>query len=265
MIPQRYITEWRQSVGWLENFQVEQDLIISRALVAIYSDSFLHERLAFRGGTALNKLYAKPPARYSEDIDLVQIKPTPIGEVLTHLRKALAFIEGAKVTIDRGEAMTTMHYRFLSEDAPPLKMKLKVEMNCREHLFVFGQKLVEFEILNTWFSGNAELVTYEPEELLGTKLRALYQRRKGRDLFDLWYALTKLEIEPEKIAQAFHKYTEASKTKICRKDFLINLETKMKDTDFRKDIVGLLSPHIDYNIDVAYELVVSMLIPHISP
>ena len=37
---------------------------------------------------------------------------------------------------------------------------------------------------NSWFSGRCELTTYALEELLGTKLRALYQRAKGRDLFD---------------------------------------------------------------------------------
>ncbi|MGH2469017.1 MAG: nucleotidyl transferase AbiEii/AbiGii toxin family protein [Chloroflexota bacterium] len=36
-----------------------------------------------------------------------------------------------------------------------------------------------------WFTGSADVPTFALEELLGTKLRALYQRRKGRDLFDL--------------------------------------------------------------------------------
>lgn len=73
MIPQAYITAWRKKVPWQEDFQVEQDLVIERALMAIYSNEYLKERLAFRGGTALHKLYLSPAARYSEDIDLVQI------------------------------------------------------------------------------------------------------------------------------------------------------------------------------------------------
>ena len=66
---------------WSEDFQVEQDLIISRALVEMFSDTVLSEGLAFRGGTALYKLYLTPPARYSEDIDLVQVAPGPAGPV----------------------------------------------------------------------------------------------------------------------------------------------------------------------------------------
>lgn len=51
MIPQAYITEWSAKVPWQTNEQVEQDLIICRALVEIFSDNFLADRLAFRGGT----------------------------------------------------------------------------------------------------------------------------------------------------------------------------------------------------------------------
>lgn len=78
MIPKSYITEWRNFVPWQTNEQVEQDLVICRALIEIFSDDFLRERLAFRGGTALHKLYLEPQPRYSEDIDLVQISSEPI-------------------------------------------------------------------------------------------------------------------------------------------------------------------------------------------
>ena len=78
MIPQAYITEWSQQVPWQTNEQVEQDLVICRALVEIFSNEWLAGSLAFRGGTALNKLYLQPQPRYSEDIDLVQVRAEPI-------------------------------------------------------------------------------------------------------------------------------------------------------------------------------------------
>ena len=264
MIPKRYIDEWSQTVAWLENYHVEQDLVISRALIEIYSDDFLKERLAFRGGTSLHKLFANPAARYSEDIDLVQINQEPIGDVLTHLRKALSFIEGPKPTIDRGDAMTTLRFRFVSEDNPPAGLKLKVEINCREHIAVYGLKTVDLHVSNTWFSGKTSLITFEPEELLATKLRALYQRKKGRDLFDLWYSLTKLQLTPDKIVSAFHKYMELSQRTIKRNEFIANMDEKINDSDFRKDVIGLLHPSITFNIHEAYNLVkdsIIMLLP----
>ena len=71
MIPADYISEWRQYAPWTQDLQVEHDLIVSRALVEMLQQSELRSSLAFRGGTALNKLYFNPPRRYSEDIDLV--------------------------------------------------------------------------------------------------------------------------------------------------------------------------------------------------
>jgi predicted nucleotidyltransferase component of viral defense system len=80
MIAKDYITEWREHAPWISDAHVEQDLVISRALIEIFRVEELARRLAFRGGTALFKLHLRPAVRYSEDIDLVQITPEPIGE-----------------------------------------------------------------------------------------------------------------------------------------------------------------------------------------
>jgi len=82
MIPEFSIQEWRGLVPWNSDAMVEQDLVICRALVSVFNDEFLRENLAFRGGTALHKLYLAPQPRYSEDIDLVQIKPGPIKDIM---------------------------------------------------------------------------------------------------------------------------------------------------------------------------------------
>jgi len=89
MIPRAYITEWTQYAPWKSNERVEQDLVICRALVDLFSDEFLSSELAFRGGTALHKLYLSPQHRYSEDIDLVQINEGPIGPILNKVREVV--------------------------------------------------------------------------------------------------------------------------------------------------------------------------------
>ena len=88
MISSAYIKEWRQSAPWPRNDQVEQDLIISRALVEIFSNPVSAKSLAFRGGTALYKLHLAT-VRYSEDIDLVQVSPGPIGSLMDALQDKL--------------------------------------------------------------------------------------------------------------------------------------------------------------------------------
>ena len=101
MIPRDYISEWRERAPWSEDFQVEQDLAISRALVAVYSDPALARALAFRGGTALYKLYLTPPARYSEDIDLVQVETEPAGPLMDRLRSAAMMRPVASAGVNR--------------------------------------------------------------------------------------------------------------------------------------------------------------------
>ena len=110
MIPTAYITQWANFVPWQTNEQVEQDLVITRAIVEIFSDDFLRERLAFRGGTALHKLYLNPQPRYSEDIDLVQIRPEPIKETLARLQSRLEFVGPASVA--RKKDNNTLRFRF---------------------------------------------------------------------------------------------------------------------------------------------------------
>ena len=100
MIPESAILEWSNTVPWNSNAQVEQDLIICRALVEIFNDEFLSSHLAFRGGTALHKLYLQPQPRYSEDIDLVQIRSEPIKETIIRLSEVLSFLGKPVIKLD---------------------------------------------------------------------------------------------------------------------------------------------------------------------
>lgn len=166
MIPKAYITAWRKKAPWQEDFQVEQDLLIERALIAIFSEPFLKERLAFRGGTALHKLYLAPAARYSEDIDLVQITAEPFGQIMDKLREVLSFL-GEKPVRNQKQHNNTLIYRLDSEEG--IRLRLKVEVNCREHHTIFGIQNVNYMMKSEWFTGEALIPTYELAELLGTK------------------------------------------------------------------------------------------------
>lgn len=184
MIPAAYITEWSQQCPWISPAQVEQDLVLSRALVEIYSDSVLRSGLLFRGGTALHKIVLNPAVRYSEDLDFVQIHKEPIGETLDRIKARLdPWLDTPRSdTSTRGATLT---YRFESEAPPVIRLKLKIEINTREHLCLLPIQQTAFSVQSRWFEGAVVLPIYSTTELLGTKVRALYQRRKGRDLFEL--------------------------------------------------------------------------------
>ncbi len=263
MIPKAYITEWSHNVPWRTNEQVEQDLVISRTLVELYSDEWLASRLAFRGGTALYKIHLLPARRYSEDIDLVQIKAGPLGEFLDHLRQALSFL-GKPAVKPRGNG-TQLIFRFVSEIPPVVPLRLKVEINTREHFSIMGLIKIPFKVNSRWFKGSCDITTYTLEELLGTKLRALYQRKKGRDLYDLYESLKKIPPPGiENILACYLKYMKFSADHPpSRKNFLANMEEKMNDSDFTSDTMALLRSGAKYDPVAAYKLIKKELIEKI--
>lgn len=255
MIPSQYIIEWSGIAPWKANEQVEQDLIISRSLVELFADNYIADRLAFRGGTALHKLFLNPPSRYSEDIDLVQISEGPFGPAIDKIREILSFL--GKPKISQKDRNNTMTFKFESEIQPVQILKLKVETNCREHKSVYELQKKHFEVNSLWFNGECHITTYQIEELLGTKLRALYQRKKGRDLYDIYKAvLSDTSLSIEKILKSFQSYLKNETGGIpARNIYLKNIEDKMNDPEFLGDTIALLSPDEIYNPNEGFDLI----------
>lgn len=135
----------------------------------------------------------------------MQTEPEGIGPALDAIHDALDGWLG-KPQWKQSEGRVRLNYRFESEDLPTVRLKLKVEINSREHFTAYGLKDHHFEVSSRWFSGAANVRTYELDELLGTKLRALYQRKKGRDLFDLGLALSRDGVSPDRIVEVFARY-----------------------------------------------------------
>ncbi len=254
MIPKADIVAWRQFAPWVTDAQVEQDLIISRALVAIFQSPFLAERLAFRGGTALHKLYFDIPRRYSEDIDLVQIIPAPIGQVIDTLQQLLNGFLGAPRR-KQTEQSAILTYRMESEGPPVVQMRLKVEINTREHFAVEGYQKHPFAVQSRWFNGECEITTYTLEEMLATKLRALYQRRKGRDLFDLWLGVSEMKADAGRIIQVFKQYMENEGQHVETMQYEKNLQEKLRHRGFLSDLNPLLPADAIYDVQEAYVLI----------
>ena len=140
-----------------------------------------------------------------------------------------------------------------------------METNTREHFSVQGLQQLPFEVKSSWFNGDCNLTTYKLEELLGTKLRALYQRRKGRDLYDLFIALSQQpNMNKEELLHSYREYMRFSVgTPPSPKEFLLNMEAKMQDDEFLGDTTALLRPDVPYQPHEAYELVRTELIEKI--
>lgn len=259
MIPRDYITAWRGQAPWVQDIQVEQDLVICRALVHIFSEPVLSKALAFRGGTALYKLHLKPALRYSEDIDLVQVKAAPAGPIMDALHATLNSWLGQPTT-KQNAGRVTFKYTFHSESAPAIPLRLKVEINTREHFTVFGYQSTPFSVSSPWFEGHCDILSYHIDELLATKMRALHQRKKGRDLFDLHAGIETKRVSAKRIVEALQAYMQHGQTPITRAVFEKTFSNKISSRDFIADIGPLLAPGYRWDLAEAAEKVRQELI-----
>lgn len=266
MISHSALIHWRHHAPWETDAQIEQDLVLSRILSEIYSDSYLSERLAFRGGTALQKLFYPKPTRYSEDLDFVQILSEPMGETVNHLREKLDHWLGFP-SWKQNYGRFTLFYRFATESEPVTQIRVKIEINTREHFNLYGLQKYPFEIISPWYKQKVIITSYSLEELLATKLRALFQRNKGRDLFDLDKALrTFPALNCENVIHGFTAYLLSADQRVSRAEFEKNLHLKISERRFLQDIAPLLSydDRIIYDPIAAHKLISEKLITLIS-
>jgi predicted nucleotidyltransferase component of viral defense system len=243
LIPIAYLREWSAHAPWPDFRQVEQDLLICRALCDLFSSEQLQGKIAFRGGTAIHKLLFAKPLRYSEDIDLVQTQGEGIGATIDGVRQALSWLGKP----NREQVAHSMHlvFKFAPEADSGSQLKLKVEINTREHENLYGLKTYPFEVSSGWHQAKAEIVSFEPEEIFGTKLRALLQRHKNRDLFDLNQGLHELGLDCDRLIACFQHYLALEGHPISRANAEERMLRKLNQS-LTEDIAPLLPAGVSF-------------------
>lgn len=257
MIARNEIVAWGVNHPWPGMDQIEQDLLLSQAICEISNDLLLSEELALRGGTAFHKLFLARPFRYSEDLDYVRTSEGGIGPVmrrLTDMGKELGYTVSTKMGM-----YPKVYWRFTAESGLP--GKIKIEINTYERDPEQGFQFIRHEVDSPYYRGNAKVRTFHAEELIATKIRALYQRSKGRDLYDIWLALTEINTDSTKIIETFQGYRPDNTSGDA---IIANLQNKLKNTQFLSDTVNLIRQDApDYDPQKAGVLVIDDLLSKI--
>ncbi len=228
-------------------------------IVEIANDPYLGEELVFRGGTCLHKLHLSPALRYSEDLDYVRRSADGVGEVFDAVRKIGDRLGMAVETEVSLRPKVLLRAPFESGTGT---MRIKIEVNTHERSPARSLARHPFQVSSSWFAGSADIQTFCAEELIATKLRALYQRSKGRDLFDLWIAQTYLGLTSAAIVECFAPYRPKGYTAKLAEQ---NLLRKLGRSDFRNDLGPLIADWpAEYNIDAAGRVVIDELLSLIS-
>jgi predicted nucleotidyltransferase component of viral defense system len=245
------ITAWGTRVPWSTVEQVEQDLVLARIVAEIANDAFLANELVFRGGTCLHMLRLPQAFRYSEDLDYVRVSAGGIGPLTTSLT-SLGERLGMEVRTRVGRFPKV--YFTAPFEAGTGTMRVKIEVNTYERFPARPLERVLFTVESDWYSGTGDVLTFSMPELVATKLRALYQRTKGRDLLDLWLGLHELEVAPADVIECFEPYRPNGYTRGRAER---NLRAKVANEQFRNDLLPLLpAVPAGYTIDAAANEVV---------
>jgi predicted nucleotidyltransferase component of viral defense system len=253
---------WENNAPWPHPEQVEQDYLLSQCVAAIFMDKFLKDHVAMRGGTVLHKAHLAPAARYSEDIDLVLVTDRQESHIRKALTRVLKPILGEpqesvagwlKLAVRNiaGKSRilrTTYSYDPTSSHLAG-KASIKVETNVSERRSCFPMVPVDFTYPDE--DGNPQTCTvmsFDIDEMLGTKMRALLQREQGRDLFDLYWAWhlssqgkTPYVVNPKRVAQAFQFYMDAEGSTFSRAQYEEELQKRVAKTKFQQDVASMLS------------------------
>lgn len=203
MIPRPAITAWGLRAGWPTVEQIEQDLLLSRF------DRRDRERRLPRAGARLPRgdLSAQgSPARGTALQRRLDYVRRSSGGIAAITRAAGAI--GERLGMEVRTQMSAHPKVFLRStyESGAGRMRIKVEVNTFERFPARPVVRVPYRVDSSWFTGSADVLTFALDELVATKIRALYQRSKGRDLFDLWLALTRLGVAPADLIESFAPY-----------------------------------------------------------
>ena len=240
MIPAQVIAAWRSAHPWVDDRQVEQDLILTRLAVEIADHPELRDRLVWRGGTCLHKIVMPEPLRYSEDLDYVAfgIEGADFGPILSALREVAGSV-GADVARTKSEhRKLEIRLRF-DPAGGGSAASIKVEINIDEVESLLALERRPLRVDTGWWRGEADVLTFHPAEMIGTKFRALAQRSKGRDLNDLELARLRLSLDDEQLAACAAHYLHHEG--ISSNEFKARLFAHLSDPNFVDDVARFIT------------------------
>lgn len=200
-------------------------------VMSIISNSDLKEKLIFKGGTAIHHCYL-PQLRFSEDLDFTSLDKSITLETIKKLLESEDFLEIKKDFVSKA----TIKIERLKYSGPlELPNSLKVEIDRYQNV-VLPSSIKEYK--NIW-GINCKVRVMDYKEICAEKLRAINERARYRDFYDLYLMLEKFKLNIKKILQILkQKETRKpiSKTSILSNWKIAKNESKLSTVLYTKNI-----------------------------
>ncbi len=185
------------------------------------------QNIFFKGGTAIHLLYQAP--RFSEDLDFSVT--LPMSDFNAYVAGVLKRMEDEEdVTWKERKSVAGKQFLLTAGKTLPYQATIALDFSFREKVLAGDRSLLQtaYPVLFTSFVHHLS-----QEELLADKIRAVMTRRKGRDLYDLWYLLSRgVKVRRDMVRKklAYYKVSEAAPADIIqrvasfpKKDFVLDL------------------------------------------
>ena len=212
---------------------VEKDFVLTYVLKKIY-ESDLKDIFVFKGGTALHKLYLNK--RFSVDLDFTALK--------MHTDKLKSIIEDSTIKskikdINDIGSSTRITLGYVSVLKYPNRIFL--DLSKREKPVLPPVR----KIIHSFFFKKFEVLTFQLEELLAEKLRALMQRKKPRDYLDVYYLIEYGKVDFKKAIKIAKEKLSSFRENFQQKNLFE--ETELVKSLWEQDLREILPLIPDFN------------------
>ncbi|MEO8665750.1 MAG: nucleotidyl transferase AbiEii/AbiGii toxin family protein [Ignavibacteria bacterium] len=260
MIEPREISKTASGLG-LRDTQIEKDYIIGWVMKGIANNTFLKDKLIFKGGTAIRKIYIKD-YRFSEDLDFTyaeeNMESNNLKEEFISLNKWVKNQSQIDLEIVDENTNAFGNYSFYLKYNGPLggrNRSIKVDI-CKDEKIYNDPELKEILDEYSDSSGTNSILSYTMGEIIAEKMRSLMQRTAPRDLYDVWYLLENEEYEikdyiPDFKEKAIFKKLDPNqfvtivekKINIFKKSWEKQLTDQIKDVPDFDEVMRTLRKH----------------------
>jgi hypothetical protein len=243
------IADWRVMAPWNTDDMVEQDFLICKAVAAI-----------------LVLVGSRPKGHIKRALTRVlsPILGSPSESIYTKIKLVVRNLNA------RSEIIRNTHTYSPSSEETAIG-HLKVEVNVNEQKSCYPLVKISIDVPDDNGRIRQTVVeSYDVDEMLGTKMRALLQREHGRDLFDLWWAAERakthptLQVNPARVGAAFRFYMAQEGRPFKAADFESELARRMRSRKFLKDMDGYLPKGGTYDPKLAHQHFLKFFLPHLD-
>jgi len=176
-----------------KNLKISTDKIIREEIEMIFLNELaqndLSSKVAFYGGTALRLVYNSP--RFSEDIDLIEIEKVNFTEFKKFINN-LSQKQNWELSDIKDKRQTIFALLKIKDEKLKHPFSLKIEIHKPEKKVKLN---INLNLIKSPVSILSPLLLVPTlEDLKKLKENAIAQRKKARDIFDLWYISQSLRI-----------------------------------------------------------------------